>query len=265
MLELCNSIECFNREQYYINTLNPQYNILKFTGCGSLGYKHTDESKKKISIASAGRNHPAYSGEYIFYHPAIGYIINDRINFSESQFLKKIRVHKLCSGIFNQYKGWICLENYKKNFIYPTNIDEIYYQKVHANTPIRIFYHKKFGIFTGQIKDILKQFNLSRRGFVGLCNGARQSNYGWIHLGTYTKNFKLPDNINKTYNERLSLNSKIKNLSNQIISVVHTDGNNFCGTIREFSKKYNLHLRCVIRLYNCGRKKYRGWTLKNVD
>jgi len=37
------------REQYYINTLEPEFNILKIAG-SSLGYKHTEESLEKLRI-----------------------------------------------------------------------------------------------------------------------------------------------------------------------------------------------------------------------
>jgi len=47
------------REQYYINLLLPEYNILKVAG-SLLGYKHTVESIEKISIAKKGENHPMF-------------------------------------------------------------------------------------------------------------------------------------------------------------------------------------------------------------
>lgn len=43
------------REQYYIDTLNPEYNILKVAG-NSLGYKHLEESLIKMS----GSNNPMF-------------------------------------------------------------------------------------------------------------------------------------------------------------------------------------------------------------
>jgi group I intron endonuclease len=36
------------REQYYLDKLKPEYNILKYAG-SSFGYKHTEESKKKMT------------------------------------------------------------------------------------------------------------------------------------------------------------------------------------------------------------------------
>jgi group I intron endonuclease len=47
------------REQYYLDTLQPEYNILKIAG-NSLGYKHSKEALAKISEASKGKNHPNF-------------------------------------------------------------------------------------------------------------------------------------------------------------------------------------------------------------
>ena len=44
ILEYCEPTDAIEREQYYINLLNPSYNILKIAG-SSFGYKHTEESK----------------------------------------------------------------------------------------------------------------------------------------------------------------------------------------------------------------------------
>ena len=48
ILEYCDPKFKINREQYYINILNPKYNLLKIAG-SSLGYIHREESKLKIS------------------------------------------------------------------------------------------------------------------------------------------------------------------------------------------------------------------------
>jgi group I intron endonuclease len=44
------------REQYYIDEIDPVYNILRFAR-SSLGYKHTEESKEKIRVSSQSRKH----------------------------------------------------------------------------------------------------------------------------------------------------------------------------------------------------------------
>ena len=47
ILEYCAPEECIKREQFYIDTLKPEYNILKIAG-SSLGHKHTEETLIKF-------------------------------------------------------------------------------------------------------------------------------------------------------------------------------------------------------------------------
>jgi group I intron endonuclease len=54
ILEYCDSSELLTREQYYFDLLNPEYNILK-NAYSSLGYKHSAESRAKMSASTLGR------------------------------------------------------------------------------------------------------------------------------------------------------------------------------------------------------------------
>jgi len=54
IIEYCEPQNCLVREQYYLDTLLPEYNILQKAG-SSLGYKHTDEAKALISAANKGK------------------------------------------------------------------------------------------------------------------------------------------------------------------------------------------------------------------
>lgn len=47
-------IEILEREQYYINLYKPEYNILRKAG-NSLGYKHSEETKRKITVSKMGK------------------------------------------------------------------------------------------------------------------------------------------------------------------------------------------------------------------
>lgn len=55
VLEYCEIEDLIKREQYYIDQLNPIYNILKVAG-SSLGYRHTEEYKELFS----GEKHPFF-------------------------------------------------------------------------------------------------------------------------------------------------------------------------------------------------------------
>ena len=54
ILEYCSKEEVLAREQYYLNLLSPEYNILKFAG-SSLGYKHTSETIEKFKERTKSR------------------------------------------------------------------------------------------------------------------------------------------------------------------------------------------------------------------
>lgn len=53
ILEYCDSKDTIKREQFYIDSLNPEYNILKIAG-SRLGSKQSLETKNKISLALIG-------------------------------------------------------------------------------------------------------------------------------------------------------------------------------------------------------------------
>ena len=53
ILEYCDKDILLEREQYYLDSLQPQYNILKLAGSSS-GYTHSEESKDKRSKALKG-------------------------------------------------------------------------------------------------------------------------------------------------------------------------------------------------------------------
>jgi len=58
ILEYCDKSYLLKREQYYLDKLNPQYNILKIAG-SSRGFKHSEETKIKISKSSFFISQPA--------------------------------------------------------------------------------------------------------------------------------------------------------------------------------------------------------------
>lgn len=59
ILEYCDPKDVIKREQHYLNLLEPKYNILLTAG-SSYGYKHTEETKSKISTVLKGENNPMF-------------------------------------------------------------------------------------------------------------------------------------------------------------------------------------------------------------
>ena len=54
VLEFCDNKELERKEQFYIDTLNPNVNILRVAR-SSLGFKHSDESRLKMSNSQKNR------------------------------------------------------------------------------------------------------------------------------------------------------------------------------------------------------------------
>ena len=63
ILEYCDIADLTEREQYYLDKLNPKYNTLKIAGSSS-GHKLTEETKIKISKALKG----VYAGENSYWY-----------------------------------------------------------------------------------------------------------------------------------------------------------------------------------------------------
>ena len=53
ILEFCDLENLYEREQYYLDTLRPEFNILTIAG-SNLGFKHSNEVKRKISSKLTG-------------------------------------------------------------------------------------------------------------------------------------------------------------------------------------------------------------------
>jgi group I intron endonuclease len=70
ILEYCDSKDLLKREQYYIDLMNPEYNILK-KARSSLGFKHREETIAKMSISKAGEKNPMF-GKLGVKHPMFG-------------------------------------------------------------------------------------------------------------------------------------------------------------------------------------------------
>lgn len=59
ILEYVESERLIEREQYYFDALSPEYNLCPIAG-SPLGYRHTPETRKKISKALGGERNPNY-------------------------------------------------------------------------------------------------------------------------------------------------------------------------------------------------------------
>ena len=92
ILEYCDKDILLKREQYYLDLLNPEYNILKKAG-SRLEYKHSEEDRIKKSLAQMGDKNPMY-GKHV----------------SEETIKKKVEYYKK-NLMTLEASNWISLTN----------------------------------------------------------------------------------------------------------------------------------------------------------
>lgn len=63
ILEYCDKSILISREQYYLDLLKPEYNICKIAG-STLGYKHSEITKAKMSLLNMGVNNPLFGRKH---------------------------------------------------------------------------------------------------------------------------------------------------------------------------------------------------------
>ena len=63
ILEYCEKEELITREQYYIDEINPSYNILKIAG-SSNGFTHSEETKRLMSVNNTKEKHPFFGRKH---------------------------------------------------------------------------------------------------------------------------------------------------------------------------------------------------------
>jgi len=55
IIEICKPFDLIKREQYYLDRLNPEYNVLKTAG-SLLGFKHSKDTIERMRTSKLGRN-----------------------------------------------------------------------------------------------------------------------------------------------------------------------------------------------------------------
>jgi group I intron endonuclease len=89
VFKYCEPDKLVSREQYYLNFLEPEYNILMVAG-SSLDYKHTEEALTKISETSKGKLHsPETKGLMSETHKGKEFFLEHRTKISTAKKDKK--------------------------------------------------------------------------------------------------------------------------------------------------------------------------------
>ena len=121
MLEYCSKEDLIQREQYYIDTLNPDYNLCLTAG-STLGKLHSEIAKAKISVTKKG----TFSGEDNHFH--------GKIHTEDAR--KKMSVAKLGIKLTQELKDKLSLASPKSRQIavldLETNIETVYHSIAEA-------------------------------------------------------------------------------------------------------------------------------------
>lgn len=121
VVEFCSPLDCVSREQYYIDFLNPKYNIERFAN-SSLGRIASEETRKKMSLARTGKsqNQPRWTAErrlsrYSTFDktiPVVAKGVNETLIFhnileAHNSGFNKYEIKRHIKGRRKKYRGFI--------------------------------------------------------------------------------------------------------------------------------------------------------------
>jgi group I intron endonuclease len=142
IIEECIPEKCIIREQYYLDSLKPEYNICQIAGSTfGIKYKlkkirrgednpfygkhHTEKIKNILrkkcpnrgkengmygkGYKLKGKKNGAFKGNYIFFHKDYGKVILPQNELVETYHLDQGAVNRICNGVRKYHHDWICL------------------------------------------------------------------------------------------------------------------------------------------------------------
>ena len=178
-IEICDASSCMVREQHYIDTLHPAYNVI-LKQRTSVTYKHNQTTKDRISLAFKGRNHPLYSGDYIFYHPKHGYFTGGLQELSQKHGFCDTAGYKLKNGLLSQSHGWIYIG--KASDPLPVDINATYQERIKDKRPSYTFINELGKTYNGKISDFATRYKLDNSTIYKLVKKKRKTAFGWKML-----------------------------------------------------------------------------------
>ena len=151
IVEKCKPKDCLVREQYYLDTLNPNYNMCKNAG-STLGYKFPKSYCLKLEKIRRGKNNPFFGKHHT-----------------------KITKEKIKLGLRGKVEG-------KNNGMYGKGF-KLTGRKNGSFKGDYKFYHKKHGVIKISQLELTKKFKLEQSAVSRICNGQRKSHSGWQCIG----------------------------------------------------------------------------------
>jgi len=111
ILEYCKPDLLIKREQYYIDLLEPEYNILKIAG-STLGFRHSEATKVQMSINNTGVNNPLFGKKHSYetrkkIGESLKLNITPKVMTTETRLLISLRSHGIKVKVFDKSKNLI--------------------------------------------------------------------------------------------------------------------------------------------------------------
>lgn len=178
IIENCIPEICLEREQYYIDTLKPEYNICKVAG-NTLGIKLSKEYCEKLKIIRKGKNNPFYGKTHTAENRQLFSLSNKKRNSWIGKNNPKFGNGKLISGDKNPFYGKTHTKETKN--ILSQKMKGRFTSNKHPNFIGEYeFYHEIYGTFIGGQCDICKKFNLLPCKISMMCSKQRKNHRGWV-------------------------------------------------------------------------------------
>ncbi len=188
ILEYCEPNILISREQYYIDTLNPEYNILKIAG-SRLGCKHTFKTKKAMSVA--GRRSK-------FINTSVTTITDTELKLSLRTQCIKVKVFDNSNNLVKEFASIKLAAKYF-NLSYLT-IFKIFKTGISYDNFIYRFESKDLRIWVYNCNHKLIEILNNQRTVIKLYNIPRSTLFGYIKSGKLYKNKFYFYNINSKFN-----------------------------------------------------------------
>jgi len=192
ILEYCNAENCIEREQYWIDKLNPFYNIAKTAG-NTLGVRHSIEYLKRVSKPILQYN---LDGDFMKEWWG-STLIENQLGF------KKALIHQCCTGKNNELQSCGFQWRFKKSENFPLKIPKYYQPQSY-----RILCYKKSGEFIKEYSSILeadKELHLNTGNISRVLSG-EMSFAGNYVFKKYKKNYPLFINpVERTHKNQLKV------------------------------------------------------------
>ena len=207
ILETCEPIKCIEREQYYLDTLHPKYNILSIAG-SPLGRKASSETIQKLKNRSydwmkgdKNWNKSPEKREFyrkIFNSKKMHSLMTPETFQKISEFHKgkpksEIQKQRMSTASLGKPKSQKHIEKLKE-WVKNNNSGEKAYFHTHKfvfkgeNSPGFSGYYRFKNIVTGEELicskiEMSKKYNIPHTKVCSICNGKRKSCYKWICVG----------------------------------------------------------------------------------